>query len=119
MLTVSNGAEAIEMYAQHASEIALLLTDMMMPVMDGPTAIQALSRLNPNLKVIAASGLSPEIHMARTPNDTVKAFLPKPYSTEMLLTTVHGVLAANPANPPTGLNGDDAENFRRTPPNGL
>ncbi len=98
VLTVSNGAEAIEMYAQNASEVAVLLTDMMMPVMDGPTAIHALSRLNPNLKVIAASGLSPEVHMAKAPNDTVKAFLPKPYTTETLLTTLHEVLRGPASN---------------------
>ncbi|HEX3799611.1 MAG TPA: PAS domain S-box protein [Verrucomicrobiae bacterium] len=92
VLTVANGAEAIEMYAQHSSDIAVIITDMMMPVMDGPTSIHALSRLNPNLKVIAASGLSPENHMAKAPNDAVKAFLPKPYTTETLLITLHDVL---------------------------
>ena len=39
-------------------EIAIVLTDMMMPVMDGAATIQALLRINPAVKIIAASGLT-------------------------------------------------------------
>ena len=64
-----------------------------MPIMDGRTTIHALSRRNPNLKVIAASGLLSEARMAEASSDAVKAFLPKPYTAETLLKTVQTVLA--------------------------
>ncbi len=92
VITASDGAEAIEMYGRHSKEVAVILMDMMMPVMDGPTTIHALCRRNQNLKVIAASGLSSEAHMAKAPNGAVKAFLAKPYTGETLLQTVHEVL---------------------------
>jgi two-component system, cell cycle sensor histidine kinase and response regulator CckA len=95
VITASNGAEAIELYGQYAKEVAVVLMDMLMPVMDGPTTIHALCQCGPHLKVIASSGLSAEMHMAKAPNDAVKAFLLKPYDAEMLLKTVHQVLAGN------------------------
>jgi len=92
VITACDGAEAIEMHTLHAREVAVILTDMMMPVMDGPTTIKTLFRRDPNVKIIAASGLSSEGHMAEVPSEAVKAFLPKPYTAEALLSTVHKVL---------------------------
>jgi two-component system, cell cycle sensor histidine kinase and response regulator CckA len=92
VITACDGSEALELYGRHSRQVAVILMDMMMPVMDGPTTIHALSQRNRNLKVIAASGLSSEAHMAKAPNDAVKAFLPKPYTAETLLRTVHQVL---------------------------
>jgi len=93
VLTACNGAEGIELYQRHAKEVALILMDTMMPVMDGPASIHALCQLNQNLKVIAASGLSADAHLAGGSCDVVKAYLPKPYSADTLLQTVHEVLA--------------------------
>jgi CheY-like chemotaxis protein len=58
VLTATDGADAVAVYAQHKNEIAVVLTDMMMPVMDGPATIRALMRINPAIKIIAASGLN-------------------------------------------------------------
>ena len=96
VITASNGAEAIELYKQYAKEVAVVLMDMLMPVMDGPATIHALCQRSPHLKVIASSGLSAEMHMAKAPSEAVKAFLLKPYDADVLLKTVHQVLAANP-----------------------
>ena len=60
VVTANNGAEAVSCYAQQKDEIALVLLDMMMPVMDGPATIQALAQINPEIKIIAASGLTSE-----------------------------------------------------------
>ena len=48
VLTATDGAEAVAIYAQHKNEIAVVLTDMMMPIMDGPATIRALMRINPD-----------------------------------------------------------------------
>ena len=87
-LTAADGTEALAIYSQNAAQIAVVLTDMAMPFMDGAATIRALRRLSPTLPIIAASGLPPsEI------NDlNVNAFLSKPYTAEKLLTTLAEVL---------------------------
>lgn len=44
-------------YAQQREEVAGVITDMMMPFMDGPATIRALQKMNPQVRIIAASGL--------------------------------------------------------------
>jgi CheY-like chemotaxis protein len=72
--------EAVSIYAQRKDEIALVLTDMMMPVMDGPATIAVLKRMNPKVRIIAASGLLANGHVAHAARLGVKHFLPKPYT---------------------------------------
>ncbi len=64
-LVASDGAEATATYAERKGEIALVLTDMMMPLMDGPTMIQVLVRMNPDVCVLAASGLNADAMVAK------------------------------------------------------
>jgi len=92
VLLASDGVEATSIYASRKEEIALVLTDMMMPVMDGPTTILVLMRINPEIRIIAASGLSANGMEAKATNAGVKHFIPKPYTAETLLKTIRGVL---------------------------
>jgi CheY-like chemotaxis protein len=64
----------------------------MMPVMDGPTTIKVLTKINPNVKIIAASGKYQDEHCARIDTAEVDHFLPKPYTTETLLKVLQQVL---------------------------
>jgi PAS domain S-box-containing protein len=90
-----NGAEAVSLYLQHRDTIAVVLTDMSMPVMDGAAMIGALRSINPKVNIIASSGLSEISHTARN-NDREKIhFVPKPYTAEVLLTTLRVVLPQN------------------------
>src|SRR5919202_1740077 len=52
VLVASDGIEAIALYTQHKAEISAVLIDMMMPSMDGPTAIRVLKKINPQVKII-------------------------------------------------------------------
>ena len=88
-LTAADGTEALAIYAQNSSEIALVLTDMAMPFMDGAATIRALRKLNSTLPIIAASGLP----TAEINSLSVNGFLSKPYTAEKLLTTLAEVLA--------------------------
>jgi CheY-like chemotaxis protein len=90
-ITAADGTEAIALYAQHKDDIRLVLTDLMMPFMDGPVTIRALHKLNPHVKIIASSGLAENVKMAEF-NGGVRAFLPKPYTAEKLLTTLKELL---------------------------
>lgn len=91
-LTAHDGAEAIGIYAAHRDEISLVLTDMMMPVMDGPTLIQAIKHIEPEAKIIACSGLSDTAGVARASALGVTYFLSKPFSADLMLQMVKRLL---------------------------
>jgi PAS domain S-box-containing protein len=91
-MIASDGAEAMAVFALHKDEVKLVMTDMMMPYMDGPATIRALRRLDPNVKIVATSGLKAEDKIADAAQLGVKTFLPKPYTAEKLLKTVAAVL---------------------------
>jgi two-component system cell cycle sensor histidine kinase/response regulator CckA len=92
-ITASDGIEAIALYAQHKNEIKAAIIDMMMPNMDGATTINTLKKMNPLLPIIAVSGLpiSEQVLLNKTYKHA--AFLPKPYTTQELLHTLHQVLS--------------------------
>ena len=92
VLTATDGAEAMAVYTEHKNEIAVVLTDMMMPVMSGPVTIRALMRINPAIKVIATSGLDAESAVAEARGAGAKHFLTKPYSAQTLLQVVRAIL---------------------------
>jgi PAS domain S-box-containing protein len=92
VLSAVDGAHAVAIYAQHQNEIAAVLTDMMMPVMDGPAMIHALVRINPVVKIIAASGLNANGNAAKLAGAGIKHFLTKPYTTGTLLKTMRTTL---------------------------
>jgi PAS domain S-box-containing protein len=92
VIVAHDGAEAIAIYAQYRASIAVVITDMVMPIMDGPATINALMRINPQVKIIAASGLNSNGRVARAAGAGVSHFLPKPYTTEALLVTLKEVL---------------------------
>jgi len=92
VLTASDGIEAIALYAQHKQEISAVLMDMMMPVMDGPTTVRMLQKINPQVAIIAVSGLASSDKVSLAMKAGVKAFLPKPYTTQELLKTINSLL---------------------------
>ena len=92
VLTASDGTEALALYADKKNEIAVVLTDMVMPFMDGPATIRALQRMNPNVRIIAASGLGAGQRGGEGALEGVAVFLNKPYTAEKLLKTLAKVL---------------------------
>ncbi|HSI07842.1 MAG: response regulator [Rariglobus sp.] len=92
VLTAEDGAQAIGLYAQQSSEVAVVITDMMMPTMDGAMLIAALRRINPAVKIIAVSGLNNNSHTANAAGNGGGHFLTKPYTAEELLVLLRNVL---------------------------
>jgi CheY-like chemotaxis protein len=92
VVTATDGADAVATYAQHRDDIAVILTDMMMPVMDGTATIYALRRINPNVKIIAASGLNVNGGVDKLSGAEIKHFLVKPYTARALLMTLRTIL---------------------------
>jgi PAS domain S-box-containing protein len=84
VLTASDGSEGIALYAQNP-DVAVVVTDMLMPVLDGPTTIRALRRLNPNVRVLGMSGYISQRMTGPMPD----LLLQKPD----LLNAIHSVLS--------------------------
>jgi signal transduction histidine kinase/CheY-like chemotaxis protein len=92
VLTAFDGAEAVALYAQQPQDIALVVTDMMMPIMDGATTIQVLTRINPAVRIIAASGLDAAENVAKATSAGAKNFLAKPYTAQSLIQMIRDVI---------------------------
>jgi len=101
-LTAVDGAEGVAIYAQNVNEIAVVVTDLNMPIMNGMTAIRALLQLNPTVKVIATSGLNVTGDTEKLAEMGVTHSLAKPYTAEALLNALHQVL-----KPPSDAVRDD------------
>jgi PAS domain S-box-containing protein len=94
VLLAANGAEAVTLYRQHREEIALVITDMAMPVMDGAQTIGALAAIDPDVRIIGSSGLTDGDGIRHAMGAGVMQFVHKPYSTHTLLEAVRRVLGA-------------------------
>jgi CheY-like chemotaxis protein len=66
--------------------------DMMMPLMDGAIAIRTLQKINPQIQIIACSGVPSAEALAQAAGSGVQAFLSKPFTAEVLLNTLHRIL---------------------------
>lgn len=94
VLIAHDGAEAVALYAARGPEIAAVLTDMMMPVMDGIATTRVLRKLNSAVRIIGASGLYDDGHAAQVASLGIAHFLPKPFLAEALLNALHECLGA-------------------------
>jgi two-component system, cell cycle sensor histidine kinase and response regulator CckA len=92
VLTASNGREAIDLYAKHSQDIRLVLLDLMMPVMDGPATIRVLKRMNPDVEIVAMSGLSSKGMVGAAAGEGVQRFLSKPFTVKELLGALQEVV---------------------------
>jgi PAS domain S-box-containing protein len=96
----ANGRDAIDIVESAGHDVTLVLTDMMMPIMDGATASAYLEEHHPGIPIIMASGLTTHRDSTTRVGMGVSRFLAKPYTTRRLLMTVrdslreHGVTEA-------------------------
>ncbi|MBD2520247.1 PAS domain S-box protein [Nostoc sp. FACHB-973] len=98
MLGASTGIEAIALYAQHKHQIQAVLMDIMMPEMDGITAIRTLQKMNKQVQIIACSGLNSMEVFAEAGDANVQAVLSKPYTGKELLKILHQVFRIQNCN---------------------
>ncbi|WP_265563039.1 hybrid sensor histidine kinase/response regulator [Sphingomicrobium arenosum] len=92
VLTATNGEEALEILETTEEEIALLVSDVVMPMMDGPTMGREARKERPGLPILFMSGYAEEQLRNSIDIDNVD-FLPKPFSVQELAEAVRGVLA--------------------------
>ena len=88
----SNGVEAIEVLEKQG-HVDLVVSDVVMPEMDGPTLLKELRRRDPNLKVIFVSGYAEEAFQKNLPEQEQYEFLAKPFTLKQLVTKVKETMA--------------------------
>ncbi len=87
VLTAGDGTEGIAVFAQNRHEICAILCDLMMPIMDGPATMRAIKKLEPDVPIIAMSGLMEE-RAESAKMAGASALLEKPFSANSLLQVV-------------------------------
>lgn len=85
VITAQDGADAIARLAEHKDEVYSVLMDLMMPNMDGLSAIPVMRHISPNLRIIATSGLNSTDAAAQAEKLGFQGFLPKPFAAQELL----------------------------------
>ncbi|RCJ38013.1 hybrid sensor histidine kinase/response regulator [Nostoc punctiforme NIES-2108] len=93
ILVASDGIEAIALYAQNRDKISAVLMDIMLPSLDGLTAMRTLQKINPEVRIIASSGLMSENKLSAVAAIGVNTFLSKPYTVNELLLSLQKVLS--------------------------
>jgi len=88
VLQAANGVEAIQVLEEHDGELDLVVSDVVMPEMDGPTLLKELRRRKPELKIIFVSGYAEDAFEKNLPEREQFAFLPKPFTWKQLVAAV-------------------------------
>lgn len=94
VLLAADGAEALALFARHSADVAVVITDLMMPVLDGAIAIRAIRRLSATVPIIVVSGVEPDAaagSVLRATEGTLRQ-LQKPYRADELLRVLYEVL---------------------------
>ena len=97
VLEASGGEDALEIVRAESSPIHLLITDVVMPNMDGPTLVRAVRRIRPEMAVIFMSGYAEESFRRNDEKAEDLHFLPKPFGLKQLAGKVKEVLSGAPA----------------------
>ncbi|MFQ5346481.1 MAG: ATP-binding protein [Rhodothalassiaceae bacterium] len=94
VLQAASGEEALAIVRDHEESVDLLISDVVMPNMDGPTLVAEAKHLRPDLRVIFISGYAEDVFKATGGTDMEGyAFLPKPFSLKQLAETVKATLS--------------------------
>ncbi len=92
VLEATTGAEALEVFASHKGDVDLVVSDVIMPEMDGPTLMQTLRRERPDLKIIFISGYAEDAFRKHLAENEDFMFLQKPFDLKELAAAVKAAL---------------------------
>ena len=92
VIEAKSGEAALEVITSGSEKVELLITDVVMPRMDGPNLVKHVRELHPNMKVIFISGYTEDAFRKRLDHDTDIHFLPKPFSLKQLAGKVKEVM---------------------------
>ncbi len=94
VIEAANGIEAMEVIDEKDGAVDLVVSDVVMPEMDGPTLLREMRKRNPNLKIIFVSGYAEEAFDKSLPENEQFAFLPKPFALAALVAKVKETMTA-------------------------
>ena len=97
VLEAGNGVEAIEVIEQRGGNVDLVVSDVVMPEMDGPTLAKELRARNPNLKIIFVSGYAEDAFEKNLPEGAQFDFLAKPFTLKQLVAAVKNTMSGEAA----------------------
>ena len=83
-----SGLDALDIMAKETGKIDIVVSDVMMPEMDGPTMLKEMRKTHPDLKIIFVSGYPDDAFKKSLGEDEQFAFLPKPFTLPQLATKV-------------------------------
>jgi signal transduction histidine kinase len=95
VLTASDGVAGVEVFKAHADRIKLVLLDLTMPRLNGEAAFHAIKDLQPNVKVLLASGFSEQDASHRFSGQGLAGFLHKPFQRDELRDKLQSILDAH------------------------
>jgi PAS domain S-box-containing protein len=113
VITAGRGAEALRIFQERRPEIQLVLTDMMMPEMDGPTLVAALRVLDPAVRIVGITGMSDTGSKSGLKTLALSAMLAKPFTIKKLLAVIRDALPVTAGHEKAVLDGGDS---RPAPP---
>jgi two-component system cell cycle sensor histidine kinase/response regulator CckA len=93
VLEAGDGVKGLEIVQQHAGPIDLVITDVVMPNMDGPALLQEIRNHRPDIRIVFMSGYAEEAFRKSMQRDEGFTFLPKPFSLKQLASTVKEALS--------------------------
>jgi PAS domain S-box-containing protein len=93
VLEANDGPEALAIFAQQMNSVSVVLTDIVMPYMDGIALIRTLKKMQPDMIFIASTGQGDEPRLAELQELGVVNFLSKPYDTTKLLTVLESAVS--------------------------
>jgi two-component system, cell cycle sensor histidine kinase and response regulator CckA len=93
VIEASNGVEALEALEEKNGAVDLVVSDVVMPEMDGPTLLKSMRGRNPDLKIIFVSGYAEDAFEKSLPENQQFAFLPKPFTLSQLVAAVKETMA--------------------------
>jgi two-component system, cell cycle sensor histidine kinase and response regulator CckA len=93
VIEASNGVEAMEALEECNGEVDLVVSDVVMPEMDGPTLLKEMRQRNPEIKIIFVSGYAEDAFEKSLPENQQFAFLPKPFTLSQLVAAVKETMA--------------------------
>ena len=94
VLEAGHGEEALRAASEHAGPIDLVVTDVVMPRMNGRELVDQLAAIRPGLRVVYMSGHTDDAVVARGVQTATLTFLQKPFTVDALVRTVRSVLDA-------------------------
>ena len=95
VVTAATGREALELYRKHSTRISLVILDLMMPDMGGTECLEELLRIDPEAKILIASGYSPNGRTRDILEVGARGFVSKPFQAKQIFQMIRQILDKN------------------------